>query len=53
LTVKEISEETGAAPFYVRHHYYSRLYKLCAHMSEADQASEVRVARKEMGDAKA
>jgi len=53
LTMKEIAEETGESLGNVRHHYYRGLDRLRDHLSEADQASEVRVARKEMGDAKA
>jgi RNA polymerase sigma-70 factor, ECF subfamily len=53
LTMKEIAEETGESLGNVRHHYYRGLDKLRDHLSEGDQASEVRVARKEMGDAKA
>lgn len=53
LTMKEIAEGTGESLGNVRHHYYRGLDKLRDHLSEADQASEVRVARKEMGDAKA
>jgi DNA-directed RNA polymerase specialized sigma24 family protein len=51
--MKEIAEETGESLGNVRHHYYRGLDKLRDHLSEADQASAVRVARKEMGDAKA
>jgi RNA polymerase sigma-70 factor (ECF subfamily) len=53
FTMKEIAEETGESLGNVRHHYYRGLDKLRDHLSEADQASEVRVARKEIGDAKA
>ena len=53
LSMKEIAEEMGESLGNVRHHYYRSLDKLRDHLSEADQASEVRVARKEMGDAKA
>jgi len=53
LTMKEIAEGTGESLGNVRHHYYRGLDKLRDHLSEADQASEVRVARKELGDAKA
>ena len=53
LTMKEIAEETGETLGNVRHHYYRGLDKLRDHLSQANQASEVRVARKEMGDAKA
>ncbi len=53
LTMKEIADETRESLGNVRHHYYRGLDKLRDHLSEADQASEVRVARKEMGDAKA
>jgi RNA polymerase sigma-70 factor, ECF subfamily len=52
LTMKEISDETGDSLGNVRHHYYRGLDKLRDYLSEADQASEVRVARKELGDAK-
>jgi RNA polymerase sigma-70 factor, ECF subfamily len=53
LTMKEIAQETGESLGNVRHHYYRGLDKLRDHLSESDQLSEVRVARKEMGDAKA
>jgi len=53
LTMKEIADETGDSLGNVRHHYYRGLDKLRDHLSEADQASEVKVARKELGDAKA
>lgn len=53
LTMKEIADETEDSLGNVRHHYYRGLDKLRDNLSEADQASEVRVARKEMGDAKA
>src|SRR5258707_15307883 len=53
LTMKEIATETGESLGNVRHHYYRGLYKLRAQLTEADQTNEVRVARKEMGDAKA
>ena len=51
--MKEIAEETGESLGNVRHHYYRGLDKLRDQLSEADQASEVRVAQKEMGNAKA
>jgi|SRR5208283_949477 len=53
LTMKEIAEETGECLGNVRHHYYRGLDKLRDQLSEADQTCEVRVARKELGDAKA
>jgi DNA-directed RNA polymerase specialized sigma24 family protein len=53
LTMKEIAEETGESLGNVRHHYYRGLDKLRDYLSEADQANEVRGARREMGDAKA
>lgn len=53
LTMKEIADETGESLGNVRHHYYRGLDKLRDYLSEADQESEVRVARKEMGDANA
>ncbi|MBZ5667550.1 MAG: sigma-70 family RNA polymerase sigma factor [Acidobacteriia bacterium] len=53
LTMKEIADETGESLGNVRHHYYRGLDKLRDHLSEGDQASEVRVASKELGDAKA
>jgi len=53
LTMKEIAEETGESLGNVRHHYYRGLDKLRDHLSEADQASAVRVVHKEVGDAKA
>jgi RNA polymerase sigma-70 factor, ECF subfamily len=53
LTMKEIAEEMGESLGNVRHHYYRGLDKLRDHLSQADRASEVRIARKEMGDAKA
>lgn len=53
LTMKEIADETRESLGNVRHHYYRGLDKLRDHLSEAGQTSEVRVARKEMGDAKA
>jgi RNA polymerase sigma-70 factor (ECF subfamily) len=53
LTMKEIAEETGESLGNVRHHYYRGLDKLRDQLSETDQGSEVRVARKEMGNAKA
>jgi RNA polymerase sigma-70 factor (ECF subfamily) len=53
LTMKEIADETGDSLGNVRHHYYRGLDKLRDQLSEADQASEVRVACKELGDAKA
>ncbi len=53
LTMKEIAEETGESLGNVRHHYYRGLDKLRDHLSQADRASEVRIADKEMGDAKA
>jgi len=53
LTMKEIADETGESLGNVRHHYYRGLDKLRDYLSEADQASEVKVARKEMGDAEA
>jgi len=53
LTMKEIADETRESLGNVRHHYYRGLDRLRDHLSEADQASGVRVARKEMGDAKA
>ncbi len=53
LTMREIADETEESLGNVRHHYYRGLDRLRDYLSEADQASEVRVARKEMGDAKA
>jgi RNA polymerase sigma-70 factor (ECF subfamily) len=53
LTMKEIAEETGESLGNVRHHYYRGLDKLRDQLFEADQTSEVRVGRKELGDAKA
>jgi len=53
LTMKEIAEETGESLGNVRHHYYRGLDKLRDQLFEADQTSEVRGARKELGDAKA
>jgi len=53
LTMKEIAEETGESLGNVRHHYYRGLDKLRDQLSEAERASELRVVRKEMGDAKA
>ena len=53
LTMKEIAEETGDSLGNVRHHYYRGLDKLRDQLSEADQGSEVRVASKEIGNAKA
>jgi len=53
LTMKEIAEETGESLGNVRHHYYRGLDKLRDQLFEGDQTSEVRVARKELGDAKA
>src|SRR5216684_1455615 len=46
LTLKEIADETGESLGNVRHHYYRGLENLRDYLSEADQASEVRVARK-------
>ena len=53
LTMREIADETEESLGNVRHHYYRGMDRLRDYLSEADQASEVRVARKEMGDAKA
>lgn len=53
LTMKEIAEETGESLGNVRHHYYRGLDKLRDQLFEVDQPSKVRVARKELGDAKA
>jgi len=53
LTMKEIAKETGESLGNVRHHYYRGLDKLRDELSEADGTNEVRIARKEMGDAKA
>jgi RNA polymerase sigma-70 factor, ECF subfamily len=53
LTMKEIAEETGESLGNVRHHHYRGLDKLRDQLSEADQGSEVKVARKEIGNAKA
>jgi len=53
FTMKEIAEDTGQSLGNVRHHYYRGLDKLRDQLSEADQGRGVRVARKELGDAKA
>jgi RNA polymerase sigma-70 factor (ECF subfamily) len=53
LTMKEIADQTGESLGNVRHHYYRGLDKLREKLSGADQGSEVRVARKELGNAKA
>ena len=51
--MKEIAEETGESLGNVRHHYYRGLDQLRDQLSEADQGNGVRVAHKEMRDAKA
>ena len=53
FTMKEIAEETGESLGNVRHHYYRGLDKLRDQFFEGDRRSEVRVERKELGDAKA
>jgi RNA polymerase sigma-70 factor, ECF subfamily len=53
FTMKEIAEETGESLGNVRHHYYRGLDKLRDQLFDGDQRSEVRVGRKELGDAKA
>src|SRR5260370_27116122 len=53
LTMKEVARETGESLGNVRHHYYRGLDKLRDQLSEADGTNEGRIARKEMGDAKA
>jgi RNA polymerase sigma-70 factor (ECF subfamily) len=53
LTMKEIAEETGESLGSVRHHYYRGLDRLRDQLSEVEQANGARVARKEMGNAKA
>src|SRR5207249_2573527 len=53
LTMKEIAEQTGESLGNIRHHYYRGLGKLRECLCEADEASDVRLARKEMSNAKA
>jgi len=53
LTMREIAEETGESLANVRHHYYRGLNKLRDQLLAADRASELRVAAREMGNARA
>jgi RNA polymerase sigma-70 factor (ECF subfamily) len=53
LTLKEIAEETSETLGNVRHHYYRGLDKLHDILDAANNKAQVRVARKEISDAKA
>ncbi len=53
LTLKEIAEETSETLGNVRHHYYRGLDKLHDVLDAANSKAHLRVARKEISDAKA
>lgn len=53
LTLKEIAEDTGETLGNVRHHYYRGLEKLRDFLDAADRRADVRLAPREIGNAKA